>query len=215
MAGALNFIGRDTLFGRYWGCTEDHPCLHFELCYYQAIDYAIAHGLRVEAGAQGEHKLARGYLPVAVHSLHWIADAGFRRAIADYLKAERQAVERGDRGADELWPVPPRAITEARPNERIARYRRARRGAGAAAATGWAADRRRQGHRQDLQVPEFQRRLRLDGAGRAGRREDADHHPEWKNVYRTVEVVLSTHSAGGITGLDIDLATAMDRFAAG
>jgi predicted N-acyltransferase len=92
VAGALNLIGRDTLFGRYWGCTEDHPCLHFELCYYQAIDYAIDHGLRVEAGAQGDHKLARGYLPVEVQSLHWIGDEGFRRAVSDYLKAERQAV---------------------------------------------------------------------------------------------------------------------------
>ncbi len=95
VAGALNFIGADTLYGRYWGCVEDHPCLHFELCYYQAIDYAIAHGLgRVEAGAQGEHKLARGYLPVATHSLHWIRDAGLSQAIARYLKAERAAVDR-------------------------------------------------------------------------------------------------------------------------
>jgi len=93
VAGALNFIGRQTLYGRYWGCTEDHPCLHFELCYYQAIDWAIAHGLdRVEAGAQGEHKLARGYLPVETHSLHWIADPGFRTAVARYLEAERRAV---------------------------------------------------------------------------------------------------------------------------
>jgi hypothetical protein len=93
VAGALNFIGRDTLFGRYWGCVEDHPFLHFELCYYQAIDWAIAHGLsRVEAGAQGEHKLARGYLPAAVHSLHWIRDPGFREAVAQYLAAERAAV---------------------------------------------------------------------------------------------------------------------------
>ena len=94
VAGALNFIGRDTLYGRYWGCSEDHPCLHFELCYYQAIDWAIAHGLsRVEAGAQGEHKLARGYLPAATHSLHWIADAGFARAVSQYLDAERAAVD--------------------------------------------------------------------------------------------------------------------------
>lgn len=93
VAGALNFIGRDTLYGRYWGAVEDHPCLHFELCYYRAIDHAIAHGIaRVEAGAQGEHKLARGYLPVPVHSLHWIADAGFRDAISRYLDAERAAV---------------------------------------------------------------------------------------------------------------------------
>ncbi|ABD53354.1 GNAT family N-acetyltransferase [Jannaschia sp. CCS1] len=94
VAGALNFIGADTLYGRYWGCVEDHPCLHFELCYYQAIDYAIANGLsRVEAGAQGAHKLARGYLPVATHSLHWVRDAGFAEAIGRYLEAEREAVD--------------------------------------------------------------------------------------------------------------------------
>ena len=93
VAGALNFIGRDTLYGRYWGCTETHSCLHFELCYYQAIEWAIAHGMqRVEAGAQGEHKLARGYLPVPVHSLHWIADPSFRSAVARYLDSERRAV---------------------------------------------------------------------------------------------------------------------------
>lgn len=93
VAGALNFIGRETLYGRYWGCTEDHPFLHFELCYHQAIDWAIANGLkRVEAGAQGEHKLARGYLPVPVHSLHWIADPGFSDAVARYLAAERAAM---------------------------------------------------------------------------------------------------------------------------
>ncbi len=94
VAGALNFIGRDTLFGRYWGCTEHHPCLHFELCYYRAIDFAIRHGLgKVEAGAQGEHKLARGYLPVATHSLHWFGDAGFRDAVARYLDAEKDAID--------------------------------------------------------------------------------------------------------------------------
>ncbi len=89
VAGALNFIGRDALFGRYWGCVEDHPCLHFELCYYQAIDAAIGRGLaRVEAGAQGEHKLARGYLPVTTHSLHWFANDAFSNAVAKYLRAE-------------------------------------------------------------------------------------------------------------------------------
>jgi uncharacterized protein len=94
VAGALNFLGRDALFGRYWGCTEHHPCLHFELCYYQAIEAAITRGLgRVEAGAQGDHKLARGYLPVATHSLHWMADPGFSDAVAQYLDAERDAVE--------------------------------------------------------------------------------------------------------------------------
>jgi predicted N-acyltransferase len=93
IAGALNFIGRETLFGRYWGCTQEHPCLHFELCYYQAIDWAIAQGLqRVEAGAQGEHKLARGYLPTMVHSLHYISNPSFRDAVAQYLIEERRAV---------------------------------------------------------------------------------------------------------------------------
>ncbi len=94
IAGALNFIGRDTLFGRYWGCVEHHDCLHFELCYYTAIDYAIATGLsRVEAGAQGEHKLARGYLPHTTHSLHWFADPSFRDAVSRYLEAERDAID--------------------------------------------------------------------------------------------------------------------------
>lgn len=94
VAGALNFIGRDTLYGRYWGCSEHHPFLHFELCYYQAIEFAIAEGLsRVEAGAQGEHKLARGYLPVQTHSLHWIADPGFREAVEQFLQQERRVVD--------------------------------------------------------------------------------------------------------------------------
>ncbi len=93
VAGAMNVIGREALFGRYWGCVENHPCLHFELCYYQAIEWAIAENLcRVEAGAQGEHKLARGYLPVATHSLHWMRDAGFSDAVDRYLVAEREAV---------------------------------------------------------------------------------------------------------------------------
>ena len=93
VAGALNFIGRETLFGRYWGCTEHHPFLHFELCYYRAIDYAIEHGLRrVEAGAQGAHKIARGYLPVETRSLHWIADPGFADAVRRFVEEEREAV---------------------------------------------------------------------------------------------------------------------------
>ena len=97
IAGALNLIGADTLYGRYWGCTEDVPFLHFELCYYQAIDAAIARGLgTVEAGAQGEHKLARGYVPVPTWSAHFIPDRGFRRAIADFLARERDGVA-GDR----------------------------------------------------------------------------------------------------------------------
>jgi predicted N-acyltransferase len=93
VAGALNLIGREALFGRYWGTLGDYPCLHFELCYYQAMDWAIAARLsRVEAGAQGEHKLARGYMPVTIHSLHWIKDQGFREAVARYLEAERREV---------------------------------------------------------------------------------------------------------------------------
>jgi len=95
IAGALNFIGRETLYGRYWGALEEHHFLHFEVCYYQAIDFAIQHKLaRVEAGAQGEHKLARGYLPTETYSAHWIADPGLRRAVAEYLKRERVAVAR-------------------------------------------------------------------------------------------------------------------------
>ena len=94
IAGAINFIGADALYGRHWGCIEDHPFLHFEVCYHQAIDFALAKGLqRVEAGAQGEHKLARGYLPVTTHSMHYIAHPGLRRAVADYLERERQEVE--------------------------------------------------------------------------------------------------------------------------
>jgi uncharacterized protein len=95
IAGALNFVSPDCLYGRYWGCTRDVPFLHFELCYYQAIDYAIAHGLpRVEAGAQGEHKLARGYEAVPTYSAHYIANEGFRSAVADFLERETQAMER-------------------------------------------------------------------------------------------------------------------------
>ena len=94
VAGAMHFVGADTLYGRYWGCVRDIPYLHFELCYYRAIDIAIARGLaRVEAGAQGGHKLARGYGPVATWSAHFIADPGFRRAVADYLEQERRAEE--------------------------------------------------------------------------------------------------------------------------
>ena len=93
IAGALNFIGGDCLYGRYWGATEDVPFLHFELCYYQAIEWAIAHGLaRVEAGAQGSHKLARGYRPVATVSAHYIVDSGFRNAVADFVAREAQMV---------------------------------------------------------------------------------------------------------------------------
>lgn len=93
IAGALNLIGSDALYGRYWGAVEDVPFLHFEICYHQAVEWAIAHRLpRVEAGAQGEHKLARGYRPIETRSAHWIADSAFRAAVADYLGREREAV---------------------------------------------------------------------------------------------------------------------------
>lgn len=93
IAGALNFAGPDALYGRYWGCVEDRRFLHFELCYYQAIDEAIERGLsRVEAGAQGQHKIARGYGPVQTTSAHWIADPGFRSAVAEFLEREREGV---------------------------------------------------------------------------------------------------------------------------
>ena len=105
IAGTLNLVGKDTLYGRYWGATQHVPFLHFELCYYQAIDYAITHGLAVvEAGAQGEHKLARGYVPTTTHSVHWIGHPGLRDAIARFLKQERAAVEREQLALNELTP---------------------------------------------------------------------------------------------------------------
>jgi len=94
IAGALNFLGPNTLYGRYWGCLEDHPCLHFETCYYQAIEYAINNGLGwVEAGAQGPHKLARGYEPIKTYSAHWIANEGFKEAVDRFLKIERHDID--------------------------------------------------------------------------------------------------------------------------
>jgi uncharacterized protein len=105
IAGAINFIGSDTLFGRNWGAIEHHPFLHFEVCYYQAIDFAIANRLRVvEAGAQGEHKIARGYLPQTTYSAHYIADPALRRAIADYLRRERAYVAEAARELSEAAP---------------------------------------------------------------------------------------------------------------
>ncbi len=105
IAGSLHMIGGDCLYGRYWGAVEHHPCLHFELCYYQAIEFAITHGIaRVEAGAQGEHKLARGYLPTKTYSAHYIADPALRRAIADYLERERAYV---DAASEELAEYAP------------------------------------------------------------------------------------------------------------
>ncbi len=95
VCGALNLLGSDTLYGRNWGAVVDLPFLHFEACYYQAMDVAIARGLvRVEAGAQGEHKIQRGYLPVTTYSAHWVRDPGFRAALDDYLERERRAVAR-------------------------------------------------------------------------------------------------------------------------
>ena len=105
IAGALNFIGAGVLYGRHWGAVEHHSFLHFEVCYYQAIEFAIARGLkRVEAGAQGEHKLARGYLPVTTHSAHYIADPVLRRAIADFLKHERAYVAAAGAELSEMTP---------------------------------------------------------------------------------------------------------------
>src|SRR6476469_3359884 len=105
IAGAINFIGSETLFGRNWGAIEHHPFLHFEVCYYQAIDFAIRRGLKtVEAGAQGEHKLARGYLPQTTYSAHYIADPGLRRALVDYLKRERAYVTEAVRELTDAGP---------------------------------------------------------------------------------------------------------------
>jgi uncharacterized protein len=105
IAGAINFIGSDTLFGRNWGAIEHHPFLHFEVCYYQAIDFAIGRGLKtVEAGAQGEHKIARGYLPQTTYSAHYIADPGLRRAIDEYLRRERMYVAEAARELTEAGP---------------------------------------------------------------------------------------------------------------
>ncbi|WP_206659470.1 GNAT family N-acetyltransferase [Hansschlegelia zhihuaiae] len=105
IAGALNFIGGDAIYGRYWGAVEEHPFLHFEVCYHQAIDAAIARGLaRVEAGAQGEHKLARGYRPVVTRSAHAFADPGLQRAVADYLARERRYVAASQTELEEATP---------------------------------------------------------------------------------------------------------------
>jgi hypothetical protein len=105
IAGSFHLVGGDCLYGRYWGALEHHPFLHFEMCYYQAIDYAIAHKLaRAEAGAQGEHKLARGYLPTKTYSAHYIVDPALRRAIADYLVRERQYVDAVSKELAEYGP---------------------------------------------------------------------------------------------------------------
>ncbi|MCF2515041.1 GNAT family N-acetyltransferase [Sphingomonas sp. G124] len=105
VAGALNFIGADTLYGRYWGATEERPFLHFELSYYRAIEWVIRHGLAaIQAGAQGEHKLTRGYEPVVTPSAHFLPDPNFRRAVADFLAREREAVRMELEWAREALP---------------------------------------------------------------------------------------------------------------
>lgn len=105
IAGALNFLGSDTIYGRYWGAVEHHPFLHFEVCYYQAIEYAIQRGLKtVEAGAQGAHKLARGYRPVPTYSAHYIANPSFRSAVSEYLGRERRYVAAEDSELEALTP---------------------------------------------------------------------------------------------------------------
>jgi predicted N-acyltransferase len=105
IAGALNLVGEDTLYGRYWGCTEEAPFLHFELSYYQAIEWAIANGLSsVQAGAQGEHKLARGYEPVVTRSAHYLPDPNFRTAVANFVAGERRAIARELETMREMLP---------------------------------------------------------------------------------------------------------------
>ena len=111
IAGSLHMIGGDCLFGRYWGAVEHHPFLHFELCYYQAIDYAIQHGIaRVEAGAQGEHKLARGYLPTKTYSAHYIVNPAIAACDRPTILArERKYVDAAGRGTGGICAVPQRA----------------------------------------------------------------------------------------------------------
>ena len=105
VAGALNLRGADALYGRNWGCAAHYSMLYFEACFYRAIEYAIEHRLsKVEAGAQGPHKISRGYLPAPTYSAHWIRDAGFRKAVADYLRRERRGVEQEMDALGELSP---------------------------------------------------------------------------------------------------------------
>src|SRR6516162_7268133 len=105
VAGAFNLLGKETIYGRNWGSYGDYKSLHFECCYYQAIEFAIAHGLkRVEAGAQGPHKIQRGYLPTPTYSAHWIPDPAFHRAVAQFLARERQMIEHKIEGLTEFSP---------------------------------------------------------------------------------------------------------------
>ena len=104
IAGALNFLGEDTLYGRHWGCIEEHNFLHFEVCYYQAIEFAIKNRLKfVEAGAQGSHKVHRGYLPKLTYSAHWIRNDGFRKAVKDYLVSERTEISSHVDAIEEIY----------------------------------------------------------------------------------------------------------------
>jgi hypothetical protein len=118
VAGALNLLGKDTIYGRNWGSYGDYKFLHFECCYYRAIEFAIAHGLkRVEAGAQGPHKIQRGYLPVPTYSAHWLPDPGFRRAVAQFLARERDMVERKIDALSEYSPFRHSDNDAPRPNQ--------------------------------------------------------------------------------------------------
>ncbi len=137
VAGALNLAGDEALYGRNWGCRGDWPFLHFELCYYRAIDWAIEHGLkRVEAGAQGRHKIQRGYLPKPTYSAHWITHTGLRRAVANFLVEERAGIEAEMAGARRGVAVPQgRGLTDAA-NSRLSNRRHNRAPDGSAATFG-------------------------------------------------------------------------------
>ena len=146
IAGALNMIGGDCLYGRYWGCIEQHSCLHFEVCYYQAIDFAIEHRLaRVEAGAQGDHKLARGYLPVPTYSLHWIADAGLRKAVRPVPEGRARTHDGTTRDAGGIRTLPQNRRTRGRVSAVFSRVRR----------DGGARRRRRSGNISGVSTPVF------------------------------------------------------------
>jgi predicted N-acyltransferase len=101
----LSFVGSDTLYGRYWGCQAEYNALHFEACYYQGLDYCIEHGLvRFDSGAQGEHKISRGFEPVTTYSAHWLQDAGFAKAVAQFVEREKQAIQHYKQDAASYLP---------------------------------------------------------------------------------------------------------------